>query len=446
MTLRRLLGLTSLLALCFATTTAQDFPPDGWTMRLDSFTRLLEAEEQGMGSLCLMQDGRTVYQRAWGTRAITDTGSLSANAQTLYRVGSISKTYTATIVMQLVGEGRLSLQTPLSTFFEGLPNGEKITIDHLLNHSSGLFNFTNDTTFWDRSQQAIDRSQLVREITDYAPTFAPGSQNMYSNTNYVLLALIAEQLTEQPLAQLIESRILRPQGLTHTLQGGVIDPRQNQALSYEKRTGWQPSTVTHMSWTLGAGSIQASASDVSAFLHGLHTGLYLDSVALRHMQSIHNGYGRGLFRFPFFERKAYGHTGGIDGFQSMAAHFPAEGVTIAYLSNGVVYPLNDVMKGALSIYFGEAWQMPQFKKGIQVDNLAQYVGQYVLQGIPMTLDVRLEDGVLVVQPTAQPTIALTATDTHTFVYDAAGLKLIFEPENQKVILHQNGIMLHGVKQ
>lgn len=425
---------------------AQAFPPEGWSLRLDSFTQLIDTESQGMGSLCLMQDGQIVYERAWGMRYISDTSRLSANAETLYRIGSISKTYTATIIMQLIESGELTLATPLDTYFEGLPNAKSITVDHLLNHSSGLFNFTNDTAFWSMSLEKTDRAGLLALIRSYEEIFKPGTQNMYSNTNYVLLALIAEEITGQSLAELIQERILEPQGLTRTLQGVEIDPKDNQALSYDKRTDWQPSTITHMSWTLGAGSVQATASDVCAFLQGLHTGRYVDTSSLHHMQQLTNGYGRGLFRFPFYERKAYGHTGGIDGFQSMAAHFPEDGLTIAYLSNGVVYPVNDVMKGAMSIYFGRAWEMPVFKKSIEVENLAQYIGKYELQGFPMTLDVRLEDGVLVVQPTAQPTIALTATALHTFVYEAAGLKLVFEPKLQKVVLHQNGIMLHGVKQ
>src|SRR5690606_31512331 len=107
---------------------------------LDSLFQYIEANDKNMGSVSVYKDGKEIYQKTIGYASISD--QVKANAKTKYRIGSVSKTFTAAIIMQLVDQGKLTLDTRLKQFFPQIPNAEKITIEHLLRHESGLFNFT----------------------------------------------------------------------------------------------------------------------------------------------------------------------------------------------------------------------------------------------------------------------------------------------------------------
>lgn len=407
--------------------------------KLDSLLDRIEAHDQGMGSLSLFEGGERVYHRAIGEadRQL----ELAAKPDTRYRIGSISKPFTATLILQLVAEGQLSLDTKLSDFFPDLPNAEQITVAQLLRHRSGLANYTDADSYASYMEAPITRQALLDTFAAQAPQAAPGAQFQYANTNYTLLTFLAEDLTGQDYPTLLRQRIIEPLGLQATYYGGPIAPTENEARSYTwQGGGWALAPETDMSVPRGAGALVATADDLNRFFAALLSGELLPDSLLRKMTTMRDGYGLGLMRFPFYERQAYGHSGGIDGFQSMAGYFPASDVAITYLSNGVRMPVNDLMIGVLSIYFGHDYALPDLAASVELPTAAldRLVGVYTSPDFPLDVTITRVGSTLMAQATGQPEFPLEAVAATRFRFDQAGLELTFHPEREEMTLRQAG--------
>ncbi len=426
--------ILNLFLLSTMVLSAQSFDQEKMTEFFDH----IEANDKGMGSIALSKDGKVVYQRAFGY--VDRDKEMAANTDTKYRIGSISKTFTAVLILQMVEEGKLSLDTHLSKYYPTVPNADKITIAHLLKHRSGLFNFTNKEDYLTWMEQPQSKESLLQRIVDNGTEFEPGEKTEYSNTNFVLLSWIAEKVDGKPFADLLKERILTKTGLTNTYYGGKINTEKNEAQSYVKLGEWQPSTETDMSVPWGAGALVSTPTDLATFFYELFNGDLLTQESLDQMTDIQDGLGMGLMQLPFYERSAYAHNGGIDGFQSSAAYFPEDKVTIAYISNGVVLSMNDILIGALSIYFGKEYELPDFKPALELtsEQLDPYLGTYSSADFPLKVTITKKENTLIAQATGQPTFPLEAYEEHKFKFEQAGVKLEFVPENEEVILRQGG--------
>ncbi|MCU0382910.1 MAG: beta-lactamase family protein, partial [Cyclobacteriaceae bacterium] len=312
-----------------------------------------------MGSISIYKAGKEVYTKSIGYKDSAQTSK--ANNESLYRIGSISKTYTATLILMLKEKGKLSLTDKLSAWFPDIKNADQITVEHLLRHRSGLFNFTNELNFAQWMTQPIKQEELLQKIIQYTPNFKPGEKFEYSNTNYFLLALIAEKQSSKKYHQLLHDLICKPLKLKRTFAFPDSKFNSDQTISFKKYADWVPDTNTHLSVTLGAGSMVANAEEVNIFLHALFTNKLLSKKTVEEMSTLVDGYGFGLFRAPFYNRSALGHNGGIDGFRSAGYYFADDQVSITYLSNAVDYPFNDLMIGILSIYYGRTYTIPEFE-------------------------------------------------------------------------------------
>lgn len=407
--------------------------------QLDSLFDLIEQYDQGMGSLSLTQNGALVYQRAIGYADI-ETGT-EATPLTRYRIGSISKSFTAVLVLQAVERGELSLDTKLAKFFPDLPHAQLITVEQLLRHRSGLANYTAATDYTQYMEQATSREELLARFRADSADFEPGDRFAYSNTNYALLTFMLEDLTGRSYAELLREGIVEPLDLNATYYGGPIDPEANEARSYEAGDPWTPATETDMSVPRGAGALVSTAGDLNTFFRALMEGRLLSDTTLGEMLRIVDGYGLGITRFPFGRRDAYGHNGGIDGFQSSATYFPDEGLSVAYLANGVNLSLNDVMIGVLSIYFGRDYELPAFDEMPQLspDELTVYEGTYTHPDFPLDITITRQGSRLMGQATGQPSFPLRAEGENIFTYEQAGLELEFAPGEEAMILRQRGV-------
>ena len=413
---------------------AQDFD----RQKMDSLFEVIEKYNKGMGGFAIHKNGELVYQNNIGYADIA--GNIEATARTKYRIGSISKTFTAAMILQLVEEGKLSLDTKLSRFYPEIPNADQITIEDLLRHQSGLFNFTNDETYLEYMEQPKSKEELLTIFTEDEPSFKPGEKNDYSNTNYVLLSFILEDLENESYPQILKNRILNPLQLEDTYYGGKINTENAEALSYKKQNVWQPTTETDMSIPIGAGALVSTPSDLNEFFTALFNGKIIKPETLEKMKTLKNGYGMGLFTSPFYEKTLYGHTGGIDGFNSMSMYYPEEDLAVSYTSNGTDLSPNNIFIGAMNIYWGLDSEIPSFEPAIEVplEKLQAYTGTYGSETFPLKVKIFVENETLMGQATGQPAFPLEAYDEDKFQFTRAGLKLEFKPEDDKMTLLQGG--------
>lgn len=405
---------------------------------INDLFELLEENNQAMGNISLFKDGKEIYNNSVGYLDVENRKKINQN--TGFRIGSISKTFTAVIIIQMIEEGKLSFDSKLSEFFPTVPNADLITIEHLLRHQSGIFNFTNDEKYVTWMEKPIKKADLVKLIADYEPVFNPGEKGEYSNSNYVLLSFIAESVDKKDFKRILHTRIVRPLKLKNTYYGGKINPKKNEAKSYYKTGEWTPATETDMSVPVGAGAIVSNPHDINIFFMNIFNGKLISETSLNKMLKMENNFGLGIFKIPFYDKYAYGHTGGIDGFQSVTAYFPDEKLSVTYNTNGVSFPQNNILIGVLSIYFGKDYEFPEFKESVVISTeiLNTLVGLYESADLPIAINIFIKDESLWAQGTGQEAFPLDAENETTFTFMPASIKLEFDSENNQMLLIQAG--------
>lgn len=411
-------------------------PEKSILLKTDTLIDRIEQSNRGMGAVSVFKHGKPVYQRQYGLSSIEL--QRKNDELTLFRIGSVSKTFTATILFKLMEEGKLSLTDSLGKWFPLFGNARTITIQHMLTHQSGLYNFTNDPSYLEWNTREWSRKDLVSKMLLYPNKFMPGTQTEYSNTNYVLLSWIAEDASGESYPELLKRIITGPCGLTHTFS--CADSTMKVADSYTLKKEWERVEPTHESIPLGAGALVSTPADLNRFIYALFTGQLISEQSLKTMTTINNGIGMGIFKVPFYEKEALGHTGGIDGFQSQLFYFPADSVSIALTANAVLYPLNELSKGVLSDVYHKAFDLPVFNQILYLspEELKKYEGVYSAAGLPINLTIREKDGILTGQGTGQPSFPLSCTAPHRFSFEQAGITLEFNLTKKQMVLIQMG--------
>jgi len=348
----------------------------------------------------------------------------------------------------MIQEGKLTLDTKLSEFFPEIQNSEDITIRHMLRHQSGIRDYTDDHTFWIAAGRPMKNTDLLSRIASYESLFKPGEREVYSNSNYTLLAMVAEKIDRRNFDRILNRRIIRPAGLRNTQISDRTNARRNEAVPHYHINVWTPNTqAIHSSATLGAGGIISNASDINKFLTKLFNDDLVSLESLGAMVESDNHFGSGLLLMPFYDKIALGHTGGIAGFQSIVAYFPIEKISVAYLSNAVLMPRNDIMVGVLSILFGRDYELPVFFEAVQLSKeiLNNYIGLYDNEVLPIQLSVFIVNEQLWVQGTGQIAIPLAAINENTFIYEAENIKIEFVSDKDTLILWQAGYEFEFVR-
>ncbi|MBT8220821.1 MAG: beta-lactamase family protein [Bacteroidia bacterium] len=406
--------------------------------KLNAFFDLVETNQKNMGSLSIFKGGKEVYQRSIGFSDVEQ--NMKANANTKYRIGSISKTFTAVIIMQLLEEEKLRLDTKLSEYYPDFGNADAITIEHLLRHRSGLFNFTNSPEYTTWMEEKQNKESLLEKMLAGGNNFSPGERIEYSNTGYVLLSYIIEDIEKKDFGEILTSRITDPLDLKSTYYGGKIDSNKDEALSYLDGSGSALATETDMSVPEGAGAIVSTPGDLNHFFTALFTGKLVSESSLELMTTMKDNYGFGLFEFPFYDKRATGHNGGIDGFASSSGYFRDDSLAITYVTNGSSWQLNNIMIAALSIYYGKEYEFPEFKTAFAVDpdQLEKYIGVYSSASFPLKITVTQKGINLMAQATGQSAFFLEPTAEHIFRFEQAGLVMEFNPDESSMVLKQGG--------
>ena len=157
------------------------------------------------------------------------------------------------------------------------------------------------------------------------------------------------------------------------------------------------------------------------------------------MKTISDGYGSGVLQFPYDDKKLFGHTGGIDGFNSMLVYLPEEKLSVAYISNGTVYPVNDILLAAFAVYYKKPFTIPSFKPlEYSAEELAKFTGVYSTAAIPIKITVSVKDKKLFAQATGQSEFPLEAADKNKFKFEAGGIEVEFNTEKSTMTLQQGG--------
>lgn len=412
------------------------------TTALDPYFGALAEHDRLLGSIALYQDGKEIYHRAL---VPSDDSVAISRDQLKYKVGSITKTFTATLVLQLVEEGKLSLETKLATFYPNVDNADKITIGHMLNHHSGIHNYTDEPDFMNYYQTHQEKAVLVEKIESFDADFEPGEKAAYSNSNYLLLGYILEHVTDKSYAELLAERIYQPLGMTNTLLGESINTENAEVYSYQiQDKKWQQVPEWDMSVAYSAGAIVSTTRDLDIFIRGLFEGKLLKKSSLDRMLELENGFGQGIFGTKYKhgekELQGYWHNGGIEAFVSHLAYYPEVDISVVVLTNGLNYDIRKVYEALLDAYFGKEVPVPEFGKVVDLapELLEPLQGHYKSETHPLDISITLVDKQLYAQATGQGGFPLSALDENNFEFVKAGIEIRFDRDSDMFEIKQGG--------
>ncbi len=312
-----LAGLAIVAAIAVAVSSAGAAPP---TVK----TALAKLVQSGApGAVVLIRNGSKTTVVTDGVAVLATRAPIAADDH--FRIGSITKSFVATVVLQLVGEGKLGLDKPVAEQVPGLlPAGSKITIRELLQHTSGLYDYTDSPRLLapylkgNLGYRWSPRALLALALSQ-STLFAPGDTWSYSNTNYIALGLAVEAVTKHPLGTELATRIFRPLRLTQTTFAVGRAIGNPTAHAYYKG---QDITTLSGSWAWAAGAIASTADDVANFYRALLTGKLLPHAQLQAMEHTvvagGSDYGLGLLEVTTPCGSAWGHNGAVPGYMTFA--------------------------------------------------------------------------------------------------------------------------------
>jgi CubicO group peptidase (beta-lactamase class C family) len=416
--------------------------------KLDQFFDRLAEKNKAMGSLAIVKDGKVLYSRAIGYSQISDTEKKPMTTENRFRIGSVTKTFTAALILQLVDEKKLKLTETLDKFLPQIPNAKKITIEQILSHHSGIPNVRREQN----AQGNVNTLPMTKEehlslIVKAAPDFEPGAKSLYSNSGYFILGLIIEKITGKSYEEVLQEKIAKKIGLKDTyLATGNIDVNKNEALTYFMIPGgdWKQVPETHPSLLFSAGAIVSTPNDLAKFIQALFDGKIISKESLDQMKTLRDGEGFGMVTFDYVGKTFYGHTGGADNYGAWIAYLPEEKLAVAYTSNAKIYPVKDIVSGVFDIYYNKPFTVPTFESiAVKPEVLDKYVGIYSPPGAPVKFTITRRGDTLFAQPPGvQNPVPLEATAQDKFKIDngtPTGIIIEFDAaKNQMTIKREGG--------
>ncbi|MEU8776323.1 serine hydrolase domain-containing protein [Streptomyces sp. NPDC048606] len=327
--------------------------------KLDEAVREVQARAAIPGVIVsLSAPGKGEYVRAFGVADKATGAAMTPNLN--MRIGSETKTFTVTALLQLVDQGKVGLDDPIGKYVSGVPNGDRITLRELAGMRSGLFNYSEDEDFFKALTSDPRREFTPRELLAYSfkhpVNFAPNAKFQYCNTNLILLGLVVEKIGGQPLAAYINERVSKPAGLRHTLFPVGAEFPTPHAHGYTNQTAdgkTADATDWNPSWGWAAGAMISDLPDLRSWAKTLATGTLLTPATQAQRLKVSpagnlpdTGYGLGIFNVDGW----IGHNGSLPGYQSLTIYLPAEQATLVVLLN-----TDTAYEGAEpSTLFGEA--------------------------------------------------------------------------------------------
>jgi CubicO group peptidase (beta-lactamase class C family) len=344
----RLFSVT-LLARAFAIVLVMAVPGLGQDVaRMEEVVRSFTPNNRFMGAVLVARGESVLLNKGYGSANLE--WEIPNSPATKFRIGSVTKQFTAAAILLLEERGRISVEDLVSKHIPDAPPAwAKVTIFHLLTHTSGIPNFTSFPDYQSTMSVPVTTERLVARFRDKPLEFEPGEKMNYSNSGYALLGYLIEKISGQTYAQFLQEHIFTPLGMS----GSGYD--SNSLVIARRAAGYSPgpngpinAAFLHMTIPHGAGALYSTTEDLLRWSQSLFGGKLLSAASLKKMLTpFKNNYGFGIVISNTGGRMRYGHNGGINGFNSLLAYFPENRVTVVVLAN-VNGPAADDLGGKLS--------------------------------------------------------------------------------------------------
>jgi CubicO group peptidase (beta-lactamase class C family) len=333
---------------------AQSIPDSAFAEKVEALIQPMVKADQFSGAVLVARNGVPVFKKAYG---LADREwDIPNDLETKFRIGSITKEFTATAILQLVENGKLSIDDPVSKYYSGAPPAwSAVTIRNLLTHTSGIPTYTDIPHFFD-GEARLDRTpeEIIKLTQDKPLQFEPGSKFLYGNTDYIILGYIIEKVSGEPYGDYVQHHIFDPLGMKssgYDVSETIIPKR---AAGYSRDHGKYINTpYLSMTEPFSAGSLYSTVGDMLIWDRALYTAKLLRSSSLQAMFTDYgHGYGFGWFVDNQFGHQHISHGGGVSGFVSRFDRYVNDKLTIIVFSNEDSAPVGTIADHLAATYLG----------------------------------------------------------------------------------------------
>jgi CubicO group peptidase (beta-lactamase class C family) len=419
--------------------------------KIDQYMQAAVHVDHFMGTVLVAQRGRVIFSRGYGMANVKR--GLPNTPQTEFRIGSITKEFTAMAILELQARGKLSVQDPVCKYVPECPKDwAPIKIFNLLTHTSGIPNFTSFPNYLKIETQSLTPTELLADFENKPLDFKPGAKFSYSNSGYEVLGYIIERVSGETYQAFLEKNIFKPLGMTDSGYDNSHPTASNHAVGYfYSNASYTPSRYVNMTVPFSAGALYSTALDLYKWDRALEAGKLIPKGLLDAMLTPHvamGGPGNAHYGFGWvisteFGHKGISHGGGIEGFTSMNSWFPADHAYAIALDNVTSPEIGAVSRALTAILFGQKYEIPREYKAIALsgDELQKFVGQYQLAP-KFIITVRRTGDQLNAQATGQPSAPIFPESGTEFFYKVVDAQLSFVQNSSGqvtgLVLHQGG--------
>ncbi len=423
------------------------------THKLDTFLISANAAGKFNGTAIISKQGRVLLNKGYGFRNVSSQSLNDSNS--IYQIGSITKSFTAVVVLKLQEQGKLSLQDKLIKFLPNYPEGGKITIENLLNHTSGIYNYTNDI---DENDTAIvchpvSKTRVLEVFENKPLAFKPGKYFQYCNSGYFLLGMIIEKVTGMSYEDVVMQMIFTPLQMSHSGFDfrNIISNNKTQGYVLLSKDSIKINYTVDSTVYFSAGAIYSTTGDMGKFIKAISNHELLNESSWERAFTPSKGnYGYGFWvKNTMYGKKYVTHDGGLLGYTSNFIYLPDDDISIVLLSNVGNYNANNLLPIGMWLS-AIAYNMPYSNWVVSSSNtinnhipLTSYVGAYTAKKVGKMFIV-MKNGRLVAMENSEQSIPemLTLIDeTKLYFNDFNILADLVKDKAGKIvqlIIHQIG--------
>jgi CubicO group peptidase (beta-lactamase class C family) len=414
--------------------------------RMDQVVQSYVSNKQFMGSVLVARGDQILLSKGYGSANLE--WQIPNTPSTKFRLGSVTKQFTAASILLLEERGKLKIEDPVKKYLPDAPAAwDKITIVHVLTHTAGIPNFTSFPDYKSSEPFSTTSEKLVARFRDKPLDFEPGERWSYSNSGYVLLGYLIERVSGQTYEKFVQDNIFTPLGMKDSGYDS------NSAVIARRAAGYAPGPngpvnagFINMTIPFAAGALYSTTEDLLRWEQGLFEGKLLSPASLEKMITpFKNDYAFGLGVHTNRGRKIVDHNGGIEGFTTELAYYPEDKLTVAVLGNLNSPAPEQIATALASLAHGETVTLQSERKEIPLDPkvLARYVGAYQMPGSPAVMLITLENNQLISQLTNQGPVPIFPMSETKFFPKVVDAELEFsatdaEGRATQMTLHQNG--------
>ncbi len=426
---------TVLLLLTFGLTQAL-FCQKTTQQKLDELMNAYSKINKFNGSVLVSQKGKILLEKGYGVKNFKAKTMNDMNS--IFQIYSVTKTFTSTVILKLVEQDKLSLSDKLSKFYPGFPKGDSITIENLLTHTSGIYDYSRGNNMPDETE-----SSFIKFLETKSLDFSPGTSWSYSNSGYWLLGFIIKKVTSMAYEEAVGKYIFKPLQMTHSGFAFKIFSSKYKTTGYEIFSDEikKEAIVYDPPGPFAAGAIYSTVGDLYKYHIGLEQYKLLKKETLNKAYIPYkNNYGYGWMINAYDGKTIVSHSGGAAGYRSNFIRIPEDNVCIVLLDNTENANVEIITKKIVDILYGKPYKIP-FEIKVDRQVLEKFAGSYSVSPA-FTMYITIDNGKLAAQASGQQkTILLAEKENYFFAEEANGFVEFSKDDTgayNELIIHQAG--------